>query len=61
MIEDRYLTVQQLADRYGFKAKTIYMWNTRGTGPPYVKVGRPRYRLSDVIAWENARHSTCDA
>jgi predicted DNA-binding transcriptional regulator AlpA len=55
---ERYLSVDDLAERYGVAVQTVYQWNHRGTGPRFVKVGRlPRYRLTDIIAWEDSRAS----
>jgi predicted DNA-binding transcriptional regulator AlpA len=35
---------------------TVYQWNSRRDGPPYMKIGRHvRYRLADVEAWEKSR------
>lgn len=54
--EDRWLSRQELADRYGVPAKTPAEWATKGTGPRYAKFGKHvRYRLSDVIDWESTR------
>jgi excisionase family DNA binding protein len=65
MTEDRWLSRQELANRYGVPVKTPAEWATKGTGPPYARFGRHvRYRLSDVIAWENkqfAGHRRCPA
>lgn len=55
---ERYLSVDQLAERYGVAVQTVYQWNHRRSGPRFIKVGRlPRYKLSDCIAWENSRAS----
>ena len=52
------LSPQDLADRYNLPLETIYGWNKTGGGPKYLKIGRHvRYRLSDVVAWENTRVS----
>jgi hypothetical protein len=52
--EDKWLTRQELADRYGLPVKTPAGWASKGTGPRYAKFGRHvRYRLSDVIEWES--------
>lgn len=52
----KHLTVTGLADRMGVPKKTVYQWNYSGTGPRYIRVGRGvRYRVTDVVAWENAR------
>jgi len=43
--------------------KTLRNWRVRGEGPKFLKIGRlVRYRLSDVLAWEEAslRSSTSD-
>jgi predicted DNA-binding transcriptional regulator AlpA len=54
--EDRWLSRQELADRYGVPVKTPAEWASKGTGPRYAKFGRHvRYRLSDVIDWESKR------
>jgi hypothetical protein len=54
--EDKWLSRQELADRYGLPVKTPAEWATKGTGPRYAKFGRHvRYRLSDVIDWELKR------
>jgi excisionase family DNA binding protein len=54
--DDRHLTVTDLAEREGVPVDTVYWWNRSGNGPVYMKVGRHvRYRLSDVIAWEQKR------
>jgi hypothetical protein len=54
--EDRWLSRQELADRYGVPVKTPAEWASKGTGPRYAKFGKHvRYRLSDVIDWESKR------
>jgi predicted DNA-binding transcriptional regulator AlpA len=51
---NRWLSRQELADRHGVPVKTPAQWASKGTGPRYAKFGRHvRYRLSDVIDWEN--------
>jgi predicted DNA-binding transcriptional regulator AlpA len=55
-INERWLSRQDLADRYRLPVKTLAQWASKGTGPRYARMGRHvRYRLSDVIAWETAR------
>lgn len=52
----RHLSPDQLAEREGVPVTTIYQWRSRRTGPPGFKVGRHvRYRLADVIAWEEGQ------
>ena len=54
--EEKHLGPGQLADREGVPVATVYGWNKTGTGPRYMKIGRHvRYRLADVVAWENSR------
>jgi hypothetical protein len=54
--DDKWITRQELADRYGVPVKTPAEWASKGTGPRYAKFGRHvRYRLSDVIDWERKR------
>lgn len=54
--DDRWITRQELADRYGVPVKTPAEWTSKGTGPPYAKFGRHvRYRISDVVAWETTQ------
>ena len=49
---DKLLTVDGLAEFCGVPVKTIYQWNSRGTGPRAIKVGKyVRYRVTDVERW----------
>ncbi len=53
---DRWITRRELAERYGVPVKTPAEWASKGTGPRYARFGRHvRYRLGDVIDWEQAR------
>ena len=53
---DEWWARQQLADRWGLPVKTLAQWASQGKGPKYAKFGRHcRYRVSDVIAWEQAQ------
>lgn len=55
-LNERWLSRQELAYRYGLPVKTIAQWASKGTGPLYARMGRHvRYRLSDVVDWESAR------
>ncbi len=50
---DKWITRQELADRYGVPVKTPAEWASKGTGPRYAKVGRHvRYLSSDVFEWD---------
>ena len=49
-------TPKDLADYLGVPIKTVYEWNSRGTGPKHRKVGRHvRYRWDDVDKWLEAQ------
>ncbi len=56
MSSETYLSPEELADRFGVPLQTVYGWNKQTSGPPYMKLGRHvRYKLSDVLAWEQSR------
>lgn len=40
--EDKWLTRQELAGRYGLPVKTPAEWASKGTGPRYAKIGPAR-------------------
>jgi predicted DNA-binding transcriptional regulator AlpA len=53
---EKHLSPEQLAEREGVPVQTVYSWNKTGDGPVYMKIGRHcRYKLADIIAWENSR------
>ena len=52
----KHLSPEDLAEREGVPLETVYGWNKTGDAPPRMKIGRHvRYRLADVIAWEESR------
>lgn len=54
----KYLSPEDLAERYGVEIKTVYTWNSTGTGPRYMRVGKhARYKPTDVEAWEKTRYA----
>ncbi|MGO9100939.1 MAG: helix-turn-helix transcriptional regulator [Mycobacterium sp.] len=56
MTQDKFLTRPELAGRWKMPQATLDQWASQGKGPAYALFGRhARYRLSDVIAWENAQ------
>lgn len=56
--EDYWLSRQELADRLKVPVKTPAQWASLGKGPRFAKIGKyARYKLSDVIAWEEAQFS----
>lgn len=49
--DPKFLTAQQLADRWGFHVETIYRLSARRL--PYIRLcGQRRYDLADVEAFE---------
>lgn len=55
---ERHLSPDDLAEREGVPVATVYQWNRLGTGPRYMRIGKhARYRLADVIAWEDERYA----
>jgi hypothetical protein len=62
-----YLTTEDLAVRYDLKPDTIKRWRWRGHGPTFYRVGPAgippktpmvRYKLADVLAWEQSNNIT---
>jgi excisionase family DNA binding protein len=57
-MRDDLLDAEALAKFCGVPIKTVYEWNTKGTGPRRVRVGRHvRYRRQDVEAWLDQRYA----
>lgn len=53
------LSRQELAARYGVPVQTISAWKQRGYGPRSFRVGKyTRYRLADVLEWEESQLGT---
>ena len=53
---EAHLTARQLAEREGVPLQTVYIWNTNGTGPRRMKIGKHvRYRMADVLEWEESQ------
>lgn len=53
---ERHLTSQELADRERVPLATVRAWRFHGNGPRGMTIGKHvRYRLSDVVAWEESR------
>ena len=48
-----WITRPELSRRTKIPVATLAQWASKGNGPAYARFGRHcRYRLSDVIAWE---------
>ena len=57
--ERPYLTVEDLADRYGVSVGAVRDWRRKNDGPVVTKlVGQVRYAIADVIAWEKSRRES---
>jgi len=57
-----WLSRTELAERLKVPVKTPAEWACRQKGPRYAKFGKHvRYRLSDVIEWENSMMSDTHA
>lgn len=63
---EKHLTETELAERLGVKTRTVQNWRRatlegRATGPAFLEIGASpklktiRYRLADVIAYEDSR------
>lgn len=49
---DKLLTEKDVSAILQVPCPTLQLWRHRGSGPPFVKLGRlVRYRLEDVDAW----------
>ena len=50
------LSSAELAKFLGVPVNTVYVWQSRGGGPPGYRVGRhTRYRTDEVLAWLDER------
>lgn len=60
--EDYWLSREEVASRVKVPVKTLAEWASRGKGPRFYKIGRyARYKMSDLIAWEEAQATGGDA
>lgn len=63
--ERRYLTPEELCQRWNnrIKMRTLHNWRQTGNGPPYTKIGGAvLYPIDKLQAWEdgNTVHSTSE-
>jgi hypothetical protein len=58
--ETVWLTTRQVAKRLSLSVGTIENWRYMGKGPVYYKTGKIRYKLSDIIAFENKTKSEAE-
>lgn len=53
---DYWLSREEVASRLKLPVKTVAQWAHQNKGPKYSKIGKfARYKMSDLIAWENAQ------
>lgn len=51
-MEDRLLTIAEVAEYLGVARQTVYIWRHKGIGPRSHRFGTTvRYRREDVDAW----------
>ena len=54
-----HLNEKQLAERWGVSVRTLQAARVKGSGAPYLRIGGAvRYRLEDVLAYEQAHLRT---
>ena len=52
---DTLLSQKHLANRWGCSERTLQRWRTTAAGPTFIRLGgNVRYRLADVIAFEDS-------
>ncbi len=53
-MNERHLSQQELAERWGINGRTLEGWRSRGIGPDFLKLGgRVVYRIADVHEYES--------
>lgn len=51
--DERHLSPQELADRLRVPLSSIYGWRAQHKGPRGMRCGKHvRYRISDILEWE---------
>lgn len=57
-----WLTRAEVGERLRVPVPTLAQWATKGTGPRYARIGKHvRYRLADLLVWEQAQMRGGDA
>lgn len=58
---DEWVTPQELAAELKVPLDSIYVWNSKGTGPAYSRFGRHvRYTRRDIRTWLTGRYAATD-
>ena len=51
-----HLSAQEVAQRWSVSVRTLERWRAAGSGPAWLRLGSGvRYRLADVLAFEEAQ------
>ena len=64
MSETKFLTPEEVADRYrgGISVGTLRNWRAMRIGPSFLKIGKAiLYPLSELEAWDERNRVTCRA
>ncbi|WP_236565692.1 MULTISPECIES: helix-turn-helix domain-containing protein [Nocardia] len=57
--DEIWLSTEEVARRLKIPKKTLSAWAAAGRGPRFARMGRyRRYRVSDVVAWEEQQLAT---
>lgn len=62
MIEEQFLTVKEVSQRLSIGRSTVWAWAYDDKFPKPVRLSSrcTRWRLSDIISWENSKASAND-
>ncbi len=64
MDETKYLTVEEVSERYrgGISVGTLRNWRAMRVGPTYIKIGKAvLYPIGELEAWDQKNMVTCRA
>jgi Helix-turn-helix domain len=64
MTETKFLTPEEVADRYrgGISVGTLRNWRAMRIGPSFLKIGKAiLYPISELEAWDERNRVTCRA
>lgn len=64
MAESKFLTAEEVAERYrgGISVGTLRNWRTKQIGPSFVKIGRAiLYPVVELDAWDETNKIRCRA
>lgn len=55
MNKDKFLTVEELAERWGYSVNTLNMWRSQGKGVQAIKFNGVKYPLEAVEQYEREK------